>query len=202
MNRDDRIDAYIEDRTLPFAQPILRRIREAVHAADDEIEEDIKWGAPAFLHNGRTLAIMASFKRHAVLSFTRDKELDFAKAGLSRKPGEAMGLLGKLKSEDDVPGDTQIKALIEQAIALEKAGPAKKKAKPVKVPPMPEPLADALSANPKSKEVFDNFPPGAQREYVEWVAEAKREATRDKRIATAIEWLAEGKKRNWKYENC
>lgn len=202
MSRDERVDTYIEDRTLPFAQPILRRIREAVRVADDGIDEDIKWGAPAFCHNGRTLAIMASFKTHAVLSFSRDKDLDFAKAGLSKKPGEAMGLLGKLGTEADVPSNPQIKRLIKQAIALEKAGPAKKKTKAVKVPAMPERFADALSANPKSKAIFDEFPPGAQRDYVEWVTEAKREATRDKRIATAIEWLAEGKKRHWKYENC
>ncbi len=202
MTRDDRVDAYIEDRTAPFAQPILRQIRDAMHDADDEIDEDIKWGAPAFLHKGRTLALMASFKAHAVLNFTRDKELDFGKAGLSAKPGEAMGLLGKLKSADDLPAPNQIADLVEQAIALEEAGPPKKAKKAIKVPPIPKPFADALAANPEAKKIFDGFPPGARRDYVEWVAGAKREATRDKRIATAVEWLAEGKKRNWKYENC
>ena len=203
MPKDGRVDAYIKNKSEPFAQPILKHIRKAVHAASSEIEEGIKWGAPAFLYNDKTLAIMASFKAHVAISFHRDNELDFAAAGLSAKPDEAMGMLGKIKGESDLPADRQIGQLIKQAMALEDAGAAKMpKKKPVQVPPMPEPFADALASSEKAKATFDSFPPGAQRDYLEWVTEAKREATRDKRIATAVEWLAEGKKRHWKYENC
>ncbi|MGP1352972.1 MAG: YdeI/OmpD-associated family protein [Parasphingopyxis sp.] len=203
MTRDKRIDTHIEERTAAFAQPILRHIRETVHGVDEGIEEGIKWGVPAFLYDGRTLAIMASFKRHAVLSFSRDKEFDLDGLGLEDKAGEAMGRLGRIESMDDLPPDDAIVALTRQAIALEKAGPPRKATRPaIEVPPLPEPFAEALAADTKARTVFDGFPPGAQRDYVEWIAGAKREATRDKRIATAIEWLAEGKKRNWKYEKC
>ncbi|QLC25815.1 hypothetical protein HFP57_12820 [Parasphingopyxis algicola] len=203
MTRDPRIDAYIEERTGAFAQPILRHIRAMLHGVDDAIEEGIKWGAPAFLYKGRTLAIMASFKEHAVLSFSRDKEFDLEGLGLEDKAGDAMGRLGRIESMDDLPPDDAIVALTRQAIALEKTGLPKKAKKPaVAVPPLPEPFAEALAVNREAQAVFDGFPPGARRDYVEWIAGAKREATRDKRIATAVEWLAEGKKRNWKYENC
>ncbi|MEO1167110.1 MAG: YdeI/OmpD-associated family protein [Pseudomonadota bacterium] len=203
MTWDPRIDAYIEERSADFAQPILRHIRAALHGADGAIDEGIKWGVPAFLYEGRTLAIMASFKKHAVLSFSRDGEFDLSALGLEDKAGEAMGRLGRIESMDDLPPDDAIVALTRQAIALEKAGPPKKAQKrAVVVPPLPEPFADALAGNRAAKTVFDGFPPGARRDYVEWIAGAKREATRDKRIATAVEWLAEGKKRNWKYENC
>lgn len=202
MTRDQRVDAYIEQRAKPFARPILERIRAAMHSAHGEIEEAIKWGAPAFLWNGRTLAVMAAFKAHCALSFSRDKEFDLKSLGLDDKSGEAMGRLGRIETLEDVPDDAAIAALVGQAIALEQAGPAKKSKKPIRVPPLPREFAAALSANAKAKAVFDGFPPGARRDYVLWVAEAKREATRDKRIATAVEWLAEGKKRNWKYENC
>ena len=113
MTRDDRIDAYIEDRSLPFARPILKRIRTAMHAAHDEIDEDIKWGSPAFLWNGRTLAIMASFKAHAALSFSRDKEFDLESLGLQDRAGEAMGRLGRIESVDDLPDDATIRLLVQ-----------------------------------------------------------------------------------------
>ena len=68
--------------------------------------------------------------------------------------------------------------------------------------PIPPEFAAALSANPAARAALEGFSPSHRREYVEWISEAKRPETRDKRIAQAIEWLADGKKRNWKYENC
>ena len=63
-------------------------------------------------------------------------------------------------------------------------------------------FAAALAKAPKAKAVLDGFSPSAQRDYLEWISEAKQDATRQKRIADAVEWLSEGKKRHWKYENC
>jgi hypothetical protein len=68
--------------------------------------------------------------------------------------------------------------------------------KPVKVHPE---LKTALAKNRKARETFEGFSPSHRREYVEWIAEAKGDDTRKRRIATAIEWLSEGKPRNWKY---
>lgn len=202
--RDGRIDAYIA-KAKPFAQPILERLRADIHAACPDCGETLKWGVPAFIYHGRTLAIIAAFKAHAVMSLQRGEEIDFAAAGLDRRGGEAMGQLGRIESVTTMPDSAAIQALVRAAMALADAGPRKRETasrSPVKMPPLPEAFAAALAGNPAAQANFDGFPPGAKRDYVDWIVEARREATRDKRIADAIQWLAEGKKRNWKYESC
>lgn len=198
MNRDPRIDAYIEKKAA-FARPILKHVRERVHVAAPEAEESVKWGAPAFLVDGKILLIMAAFKAHAALNFWRGQELrgDEASAG-------AMGQFGKLTSVADLPPDDDLDRLIREAANLAKTAPSPRKTrnKP-KTEQTPHPaFAKALAAAPKAKTVLDGFPPSAQRDYLEWISEAKQDATREKRIATAIEWLSEGKRRHWKYQNC
>ncbi|MBA3834849.1 MAG: YdeI/OmpD-associated family protein [Sphingomonas sp.] len=196
MNRDKRIDAYIE-RAQPFARPILRHIRERVHAAAPNAEEATKWGAPAFMVGGQILLIMAAFKAHAALNFWRGQELrgDEAQA-------DAMGQFGRIRSLDDLPADAALDRIIRDAAALAESKP---KARKIKQSPKPAAVmhpdfAAALQKAPKAKAALDGFPPSAQRDYLEWIVEAKQDATRHKRIATAIEWLSEGKRRHWKYE--
>ena len=198
MSRDPRIDAYI-DKAAPFAKPILEHVRERVHAAAPGAEETMKWSSPTFTVDGKILLGMAAFKAHAALNFWRGQELrgDAAKA-------DAMGQFGKLTSVGDLPPDRELDALIREGAALARTAPAPRK---VKHEPKPEAelhpeFAAALKANPKAKEVLETFSPSARREYIDWIAEAKQEKTRTKRIADAIEWLSEGKKRHWKYENC
>ena len=198
MNRDPRIDAYIA-KAAPFARPILEKVRERVHVAAPEAEETLKWSAPGFTVDGKILLMMAAFKAHAALNFWRGQEI-----GDGNPKAGAMGQFGKLTSVDDLPPDAELDELIREGAALAKTAPAPRKVKHEPKPPAelhPE-FAEALSANPKAKAVLDGFPPSAQRDYLDWIAEAKQDATRTKRIATAIEWLAEGKKRHWKYENC
>jgi uncharacterized protein YdeI (YjbR/CyaY-like superfamily) len=195
MPRDPRIDDYIA-RQAAFAQPILTHLREAIHAACPEAEEAIKWSMPAFLYKGKPLAGMAAFKEHATLNFWRGAEL------VERRPG-AMGQFGRLTAIADLPSPEELEALIRQAMALTDAGtrPARpKSAKPEPAPPAD--LLDALAGNDVARGTFAGFPPSCRREYIEWVVEAKRPETRARRIAQAVEWLAEGKKRNWKYEQC
>ena len=196
MNREPRIDAYIA-KAAPFARPILEKVRERVHAAAPEAEEAIKWGAPGFTVDGKILLIMAAFKQHAALNFWRGQEIGDPKAG-------AMGQFGKLASVDDLPPDAELDALIREAAALAKTAPAPRKVKhePKAAPTLHPEFAKALNSNPTAKKVLDGFPTSAQRDYLEWIAEAKQDATRTKRIATAIEWLSEGKRRHWKYQNC
>ena len=198
MSREPRIDEYIAKKA-PFARPILEKIRERVHAAVPEVEEAIKWGAPAFTLNGKILIVMAAFKAHAALNFWRGQEIGdgSAKAG-------AMGQFGQLKSVADLPSDVELDALIKEAAALAATAPAPRKTKhePKPAPTLHPEFAAALSQAPAAKATLDSFPPGAQRDYFEWISEAKQEATRAKRIATAIEWLSEGKRRHWKYQNC
>lgn len=198
MNREPRIDAYIAKAT-SFARPILEKIRERVHATVPEAEETMKWSAPSFTLNGKILIVMASFKGHAALNFWRGQEIGdgSAKAG-------ALGQFGQLKSVEDLPSDAELDALIKEAATLTATAPAPRKAKH---PPKPAPelhpdFAEALDRMPSAKATMDGFSPSCRREYLEWIAEAKLDATRAKRIATAIEWLSEGKKRNWKYEKC
>ena len=198
MSRDPRIDAYIA-RAAPFARPILEHVRARVHAAAPQAEETMKWSAPGFTVDGKILLMMAAFKAHAALNFWRGQELRGSEA--SR---DAMGQFGKLTSIDDLPGDAEIDALIRQAAELAKATPAPRKVKHEPKPPaeLHPDFAKALDSNPKAKSVLEAFPPSAQRGYLDWIADAKHDATRSKRIAIAVEWLAEGKKRHWKYESC
>ena len=198
MNSDPRIDAYIAKKP-PYALPILNHVRERVHAVAPEAEEAIKWGAPAFLIDGKILLIMAAFKAHAALNFWRGQELRGDEAN-----ADAMGQFGKLTSIDDLPPDAELDALIRQAADLAKSAPAPRKMKhePKPAPDLHPDFAKALASSPKAKEVLEGFPPSAQRGYLEWVSDAKQDATRQKRIATAIEWLSEGKRRHWKYANC
>jgi uncharacterized protein YdeI (YjbR/CyaY-like superfamily) len=198
VSRDPRIDAYIE-RAKPFAQPILAHVRERVHAALPEVEETTKWSAPAFTVGGKILLMMAAFKEHAALNFWRGQQLrgDAANA-------DAMGQFGKLKRLGDLPGDAELDKLIRESAELAKSAPAPRKVKHAPKPPPevhPE-FAAALAGAPRAKAALDEFPPSAQRDYFEWISDAKQDATRAKRIVTAIEWLSEGKRRHWKYQNC
>jgi uncharacterized protein YdeI (YjbR/CyaY-like superfamily) len=198
VNREPRIDDYVAKKA-PFARPILEKIRERVHAAVPEAEEAIKWGAPAFTLNGKILIVMAAFKAHAALNFWRGQEIGdgSAKAG-------AMGQFGQLKSVADLPSDAELDALIKEAAVLAATAPAPRKTKhePKPAPEMHPAFAAALEQAPTAKATMDGFSPSCRREYLEWIADAKQDATRARRIATAVEWLSEGKKRNWKYENC
>jgi uncharacterized protein YdeI (YjbR/CyaY-like superfamily) len=198
VSRDPRVDAYIA-RAQPFARPILEHIRERVHAAVPEIEETLKWSAPSFTLGGKILLMMAAFKAHAVANFWRGQELRGEQAN-----SDAMGQFGKLASVEDLPPDQELDALIRKAAELTASAPAPRKVKHApKAPPKLHPeFAAALKAAPKAKATLDGFPPSARRDYLEWVAEAKQDATRAKRIATSIEWLNEGKRRHWKYQNC
>lgn len=198
MSRDPRIDAYI-DKAAPFAQPILKAIRERVHAACPTAEETLKWSMPSFLYKGRILVGMASFKGHAALNFWRGSEL----TGRTPAIEKTMGQFGRLASVDDLPSEPEFTDLVRQAMALEDAGvkaPALKK--PREAIDMPADFDAALAADPAARATFDAFAPSKRRDYLEWVTDAKRPETRAKRIEQSVAWLAEGKARHWKYESC
>lgn len=194
MTREPRIDAYIA-KAQPFARPILEKVRERVHAVMPGVEEAIKWSHPTYCMGGKIVLGTAAFKQHASVHFWRGQEIGFySKAG-------AMGQLGQLKSVDDLPAN--LDELIRKAAEVSStAAPRKPKHAPKPAPEMHPELAAALAKSPKAKAAFDAFAPSHRREYLEWIGEAKRDETRQKRIVTTIEWLAEGKKRNWQYERC
>jgi uncharacterized protein YdeI (YjbR/CyaY-like superfamily) len=198
LTRDPRVDAYIA-KAQPLARPILEHVRERVHAVVSGVEEAIKWSMPAYTIDGKIVLITAAFKAHVALNFWRGQELRGASAD-----ADAMGQFGKIASLDQLPRDTELDLLIRQAAELATSAPAPRKVKhaPKPVPELHPEFAAALAKVPQAKAALDSFPPSAQRDYFEWIVEAKQDATRQKRIATAIEWLGEGKRRHWKYQNC
>jgi len=197
MSRDPRVDAYIAKRQ-PFAQPILNHLRELVHKYAPGAEETLKWGVPHFVLNDQNLAGMAAFKEHATFGFWRDEEV----TGSPRDTG-AMGSMGRLATLADLPSDKQMADWIVRAAALCAEGkPKRAKAAPKPALDLPADLGMALRADAAAQGHWDAFSPGKRRDYIEWVLEAKRDETREKRIKTIVAQVAEGKDRNWKYKSC
>lgn len=200
--KDKRVDDYIK-KAQPFAQPVLKHLRELIHKANPEVEETIKWGMPSFEYKGPFVGI-ASFKQHAVLGFWKHALLKDPKGYLqerSNKGGEAMGNLGKITSLEDLPPDKIIMDFIKQAKKLNDEGvkvEREKKTRPILE--APDYLIAALKRNKAAKVTFDAFSPSNKRDYIEWLTEAKTDATREKRLDQALEWMAEGKTRHWKYQ--
>lgn len=195
MPRDKRIDDYIS-KAQSFAQPILEHLREVVHDACPDTEETIKWGVPTFQYYGEMMCGMAGFKKHVFIGFLKSSLMEDPKGILE---GEGKGNLGKIKSLDELPNDRVIKAFIKQAMKLNEMG-IKVSRTSAKVLKVPSDLAAALKKNKIAHENFEAFSLSARNEYIYWLEEAKTEATRTKRLATTIEWVAEGKQRQWKYQ--
>ena len=194
MSTDPRIDAYIA-KAAPFAQPILTHVRALVHRALPGAEETIKWGMPHFMLAGKNVAGMAAFKAHCAVVIHGDG-----------RQGEAMGQYGKIAAMADLPSDADLIANLRGAAERVQTVGTALKPRTLKAPKpeiaMPTEFAAALANVPAAQAAFTAFAPSHRREYLEWITSAKAQATRDKRIAQAVEWIAEGKKRNWKYENC
>lgn len=195
---DERIDAYIA-RSQPFAQPILKHLRKVVHEGCPEVEETMKWSFPHFMYKG-ILCSMASFKEHCAFGFWKGALIAGA-PGLGR---EAMGQFGRITTVKDLPGEKKLVKLVQQAAKLNEEGVKTPKVRKPELPRRAAPKAPpefltALGRNKKAHTTYEAFSPSHKREYVEWIAEARGEDTRKRRIATAIEWMAEGKARNWKY---
>jgi uncharacterized protein YdeI (YjbR/CyaY-like superfamily) len=194
-----KIDAYIE-KSAPFAQPVLTHLRALVHKACPHVEETVKWGMPHFETYGSILCHMGAFKEHCAFGFKKGSLLQDEEGIL--QPQAAMGHLGKITSVKDLPSDKVLMAYIREADQLNKDN--------VKVPATPpaakkelvtpDELQSALKKNKAAQKTFEAFSYSCKKEYIEWITEAKTEATREKRVNTAVEWIAEGKERHWKYK--
>jgi uncharacterized protein YdeI (YjbR/CyaY-like superfamily) len=197
---DSRVDAYIE-KSAAFAKPILTHIREVVHAASPLITETIKWGVPFFEYKGQVCQ-MAAFKEHCAFGFWKVSLLDDPQGLLKRGDGNA-GSFGRINSLVDLPSDDVLKLFVLQAIEKNESGikvPIVKKT-PVERKELivPDYFESLLNENPIAKANFEKFSYSHKKEYLQWIIDAKTDATRQKRLVTAIEWLTEGKPRNWKY---
>ena len=200
IQKDKRIDDYIL-KSADFAKPILKHLRGLVHGACPNVEETIKWGFPHFDYKGM-MCSMAAFKQHCAFGFWKTALMKDAKEMISQND-YAMGHMGKIRSLKDLPPDKKIIAWIKEAMKLNDDDvklPERKKRDYSKEIEIPEILQNALLKNKTATAKFNNFSPSHKREYVEWINEAKTEDTKNKRVATTIEWLKEGKSRNWKYE--
>jgi len=194
--QDPRVDAYIA-KAADFAKPILTHLRQVVHNACPGVDETMKWSFPHFDYKGEMMCSMAAFKAHCALGFWKSSlVLD--------GPGseDAMGHFGRLTSVRDLPSDRTLAAYVKKAAKLNDEGVkvARRPVAPKKPLSVPADFAAALKKSPAARKAFDAFSPSHRREYVEWVTEAKTDATRQRRMKAAVDWLSEGKSRNWKYE--
>jgi uncharacterized protein YdeI (YjbR/CyaY-like superfamily) len=198
---DPRIDAYIA-KSAEFAQPILNHIRVLVHTACPEVEEKMKWSFPHFDYRGEMMCSMAAFKQHCSFGFWKAPAMS-DHTNFSKSNELAMGSFGRIASLNDLPGDKTIISYVKEAMKLNDEGvkvvyrQKTQEKKPVRIPSY---FASALKKNKKAFEMFEQFSPGKKRDYISWLIEAKTDETRNKRLETAVEWIAEGKSRNWKYE--
>lgn len=198
------VDAYIE-KSAPFAQPILNYLRELMHEGAPGVEEAIKWSRPFFLYNGVILGNLSAFKEHCAFGLWGSEIAKEVQAdGVASS--DAMGTFGRITSLKDLPPKKQLLGYIRSAAKMIASGERTKswtRPKVAKAPvEVPEALAAALKKNKAAAKQFETMSPSCRREYSEWIADAKRDETREKRVATAVEWIAEGKSRNWKYESC
>ena len=197
-SHEPRIDAYIE-RQAEFARPILEELRQRVHSACPQVEETIKWGAPAFTYKGRLLGVMAGFKQHAAFNLWHGKQVVDADAAAK----EGMGQYGRLETLKDLPGKRATTQHVRAAMALIEGGATANSGRTPKPPPeLPADLGKAMRGNKPALAAWKAFTPGKQREYSDWITSAKTEDTRARRVAQAVEWIQEGKSRHWKYQNC
>jgi uncharacterized protein YdeI (YjbR/CyaY-like superfamily) len=197
--KNPEVDAYIE-QSAPFARPILNHLRRLVHAAHPAITETIKWSFPHFEYKG-ILCSMASFKQHCAFTFWKASILSDSHGMLNQIGKTGMGHLGQLKSVADLPADEVLLDYIREAIHLNEENKKVTKAPAAgsKDLAVPDFFQEALEENPAALQSFQSFSKSQQREYLDWLLDAKTEATRNKRLATALEWIGEGKIRNWKY---
>ncbi|WP_438479024.1 YdeI/OmpD-associated family protein [Oleiharenicola lentus] len=199
--KDPRVDAYIATAA-PFAQPILKHLRKLIHTTCPDVEETIKWSSPFFLYRGKLLCNFAAFKAHVAFGFWHQGMAKILTDELG-KADDAMGLLGRITSVADLPDDKALGRYLRAALALHDTGVAPREKKPPR-PELATPaeFAAALKRNKKAAAHWADFSPSARRDYLEWIIDAKRDETREQRIETTLEWVAEGKSRHWKYKNC
>lgn len=195
-----QVDEYIE-KSPDFAKPVLNYLREIIHETCPETEEAIKWKFPAFMYKGKILCSITAFKHYCSLGFWLHQEMKTIKDLETTAEKSSMFSLGKITKMEELPSKSLLKKAVKEAMELTDMGVTMKKAAPSKTETeIPDYFQSALKANKKAAQVFEKASPSFRKEYIKWIMEAKTEATRSKRMEQALEWIAEGKSRNWKYE--
>jgi uncharacterized protein YdeI (YjbR/CyaY-like superfamily) len=195
--RNSDVDAYIT-KAPPFAKPILKRLRTIIHKGCPKVTEEIKWKAPFYLYQNRVLCATMAFKGHCALVFWKSALI---KKKIGKKAESEFKQLRRISILKELPSERDLLAYIKLAMHFNEPGtklpPREKRSAPLKVP---SDLTLTLRSNPKARATFNSFTPSRKKDYIFWITGAKTEETRERRLETAIDWMSEGKSRNWKYE--
>ncbi len=198
MKRYKTVDDYIDNA--PQWQAELKRLREIMNATP--LVEEVKWGAPAYTHNGKILVGVGGFKQWFCLWFHQGALLEDSDGVLvNAQEGKTKALRQwRMTSKNDIKPSI-VKRYVKEAIALADAGKAIKadRNNPVVVP---EELQKAMRRFKGATAVFRALTPGKQREYAEHVASAKRDDTKQKRINKILPMITAGVGLHDKYRNC
>ncbi|WP_353147435.1 YdeI/OmpD-associated family protein [Chryseobacterium sp.] len=197
---NSKVDIYIEE-SQDFAKPILRYLREMIHEVCPDAEETLKWKFPTFMYKGKILCSITAFKQYCSLGFWLHQEMKTIREIETTAERSSMFSLGKVTRIEDLPSQPQLKKAIREAMELTDMGVIMKKTAPSKTEiEVPDYFQSALENQPKALEIFEKASPSFRKEYISWITEAKTEATRNKRLEQSLEWITEGKGRNWKYQ--
>ncbi|HTJ52512.1 MAG TPA: YdeI/OmpD-associated family protein [Cyclobacteriaceae bacterium] len=196
-----KVDTYI-DNSADFAKELLEYLRNIIHKTCPDVEEDIKWGTPHYSYKGDHLCMMAGFKNHCSFSLYKAELMKDKAIQDSVKAGKKFGYMDKLKSVSELPKKNILISLIKEAMTLNEQGIKKEVSKSAKskVLEVPDYFEKELKANTKAKEVFYSKSDSFRKEYIVWISDAKTDETRHKRMDEALEWIADGKGRFWKFK--
>lgn len=188
MKRANSVDDYIE--SAPQWQEELLRLREILKSTG--LVETVKWGGPCYTHNDKLIVGVGAFKSYVGLWFFQgalltDKDGVLMNAQKGRTQAMRQWRFEYIKEIKS----TKIKAYVKEAIAIHESGQVIKpnRDKPVIVPPE---LEKALAGNKNANKQFQEFGKGKQRDYAEYIAEAKREDTKLKRLEKILPMITAG----------
>lgn len=178
MNRAKSVEEYIDSAVRWQAE--LRRLREILCTTD--LEEEVKWGAPCYTIDGKNVVGMAAFKAYFALWFHQGALLSDGKNVLiNAQEGKTKALRQwRMTSVSEIRA-SDIRRYVREAIKITREGRTIKpeRSRPLVLPPE---LATALEGNKSAAAAYRNLRPGLQREYADYIAEAKREDTKTRRI--------------------
>lgn len=202
-NTDAKVTEYIEN-SAEFARPILTHLREQIHEHCPDVVESIKWGIPHFDYKSDFMCVLAAAGKHCSLTFIKSEFMTDPRFAGGKKVKAGERFMSRITSLSDLPSDGELAGFVREAmdlndrgVKLDKTAKAAPNRSPVETPAF---FLEALSRNAVAEQVFENQSTSFRKEYVVWLESAKTDATRQRRTDEAVEWIAEGKRRFWKYE--
>jgi uncharacterized protein YdeI (YjbR/CyaY-like superfamily) len=186
--RTSKVDAFVS-RAKNW-QGEIQALRSIL--LDCGLDEELKWGKPCFIFEGRNVAIIQPFKEHCSLMFFKGVLIQDTH-NLLRSQGENTQSAMRLEftSRDQIK-KTVVKSYVKQAIAVEKAG-LKVDFKAKREPELPKELTQILNKDSKLAKAFHALTPGRRRGYVLHFTGAKQSDTRTARVEKCIPKILAGK---------